>query len=157
MCSRMSRNFAHSPMSHFAVFLVLLLPGTIGCGTNVNLPPRAKVTGQVTVDGQPLMRGIITFVPDNAKGTRGPVAIGTIDSDGRYDLTTDRTGNQGDGAIVGFHRIRIEAREEPKGESEVPPKPLIPMRYFDSDQSGLTAEVKAGEGNVVNLTLKRNP
>ncbi|MHC4181375.1 MAG: hypothetical protein ACYSWU_28080, partial [Planctomycetota bacterium] len=74
----------------------LILPG---CGGGPDLPPVADVSGVVTIDGKPLPRGTIQFVPDESKGPGGATAVGRIGSDGRYTLKTAGV----EGAIVGFH------------------------------------------------------
>jgi hypothetical protein len=129
----------------------LVLATVIGCGGGPSLPGRAKVTGKVTLDGKPLARGTVTFAPDNARGTTGPAAVGQIGADGKYELTTDRSGRGGDGAVIGFHRISVQSREDVEAGQLA--KSLIPAAYEDPDRSGLTAEVKAGQANEVNLEL----
>lgn len=129
----------------------LILPG---CGGGPDLPPVAEVSGVVTLDGNPLPRGTIQFVPDKSKGTEGATAVGTIGPDGRYTLKTAGV----EGAIVGFHKVGVRAlQEEPEDETAPPPPPLIPPRYFNPDTSGLTAEVKADQDNVIDFPLKSKP
>ncbi len=127
----------------------LILPG---CGDDPDLPPVADVSGVVTVDGKPLERGTIQFVPDSSQGTSGPPAVGSIGPDGRYTLETAGV----EGAIVGFHKVSVYAVDEPEDET-LPPRLLIPRRYFTPDTSGLTAEVKAGEDNELDFPLKSKP
>ncbi|MBN2295229.1 MAG: hypothetical protein JXM70_22555 [Pirellulales bacterium] len=119
------------------------------CGGGPDLPPLAPVSGTVTLDGKPIPRGTVQFSPDNSKGTRGAPAVGRIDSEGRYTLKTAGE----DGAIVGFHKVRIEARREPRNEMDTMPPSLVPERYMNPDTSGLTFEVKAGEENKIDLPL----
>ena len=126
----------------------------LGCGGGPDLPPVAGVSGVVTIDGKPLPRGTIQFVPDESKGTAGATAVGTIGPEGRYTLQTAGV----DGAIVGFHKVGVYALEkEPEDETAPPPPPLIPPKYFKADTSELTAEVKAGEDNEINFPLKSRP
>jgi hypothetical protein len=126
----------------------------LGCGRRADLPPVAKVSGVVTLDGKPLPRGTIQFVPDASKGAEGPTAVGTIDPQGHYRLKTAGT----DGAIVGFHRVGVYAlQQEPEDETAPPPPPLIPPKYFNPETSGLTAEVKAGQDNQLDFPLRSRP
>jgi len=60
----------------------------VGCGHHRDLPPVAQVEGVVTLDGKPVPRGMVQFVPDESKGTKGPPAVGVIDENGHYELTT---------------------------------------------------------------------
>src|SRR5262245_8491093 len=82
-----------------------------GCGGG---PRLAKVTGRVTVAGKPLTTGTIMFHPES-----GPTAVGGIGSDGVYALTT----NEREGAVIGSHRVTIEATSVGPG-SLVEPKSL---------------------------------
>lgn len=123
-----------------------------GCGGGVDLPNRAKVSGKVTLDSQPINRGTVIFTPDNSRGTTGPPAYGQIGPDGKYELTTDRSGPGGDGAVVGFHKVAVQARED-VAPGEIA-KLLVPARYEDPDRSGLTGEVKAVQTNEINLELR---
>jgi len=126
-----------------------------GCGGGADLPDRAKVEGLVTLDGKPLETGTVIFEPDASKGTTGPPAYGQIDPQGRYELRTDRTAASADGAVIGFHRIRIQARQDVEpGELA---RSLVPARYDDAKRSGLVAEVKPGQVNEVDLPLKSGP
>ena len=127
----------------------LLLAMCGGCGSEVPLPDRAPVQGRVTLNGQPLTQGTVTFVPDTSRGTEGPIATGTIQPDGTYELSTAR--EAGDGAVVGFHCVRVQAVV---GEPGAPGSLLVPPHYQNEQRSGLTAEVRAGQTNQVDLPLE---
>ena len=85
-----------------ALILGLVL-GATGCGPA--RPAVAPVSGTVSVGGVPVKAGIVYFYP-----TTGRLAVGEIGPDGRYSLATFAAG---DGAILGDHRVVIEAREVP--------------------------------------------
>lgn len=133
--------------------LLMSAVGLAGCGGEEG-PAIATVKGKVTFDGQPLTRGTVYFIPDASKGTKGPMAIGEIDDTGHYQITSS---GERDGAIVGFHKIRVEARAEPKDRNDTQPPYIIPARYDDQETSRLTTEVKAGEENIVDLKLTTKP
>lgn len=121
------------------------------CG-GPDLPDRARVEGTVTLDGTPVTTGEVMFVPDTSQGNSGPPAMGTIDAEGHYELTTDRSGRGGDGAVVGWHKVRVQAREDVEpGEMA---RSLVPERYGDEARSRLVFEVKAGEVNEIDLELQ---
>lgn len=125
-------------------------------GCHRNGIPLAKARGTVTVDGKPLAQGSIQFMPDNSKGTRGPMAVGGIDSKGQFVLRTFRPE---DGAQVGFHKVVINCWEvagfDPKNPKAGPvPRSLIPECYADEVASGLDAEVKPGIQNEFTFELK---
>jgi hypothetical protein len=122
-----------------------------GCEAGVG--PLTPVHGQVVFRGQVLHTGVIVFTPDPSRGSSGPVARGTIQVDGTYQLTT---GTQ-PGAVAGWHRITVVALEEPigtapDGQFQVP-RSLLPDRYRDPELSGLAREVKAGDENEINIDL----
>ncbi len=125
-----------------------------GCGSSPDLPDRAKVHGTVTLDGTPLNTGTVVFEPDGSKGAKGPPAFGQIDAKGHYELTTDRA-SPGDGAVIGHHKVRVQARQDVEPGKLAPT--LIPSHYENTGRSGLTAEVKPGMVNEIDLPLKSRP
>ena len=86
--------------------LLLILTCCLGCsgGSDVEL---GKVTGLVTMNGEPLADAIVVFKP-----AEGNPSTGRTDSNGNYDLTY--LGNS-PGAIVGKHSVRITTGQ-PLGE-----------------------------------------
>ena len=137
-----------------AFVLAITAPTIIGCQKS-DLPQRAPVEGTVTLDGEPLTTGWVQFTPDTAAGNRGPVAVGPIDTNGRYRLKTDSNETVPDGAVLGTHRVSIEARAPRTSEIDTLPRLLIPERYTTAETSGLTAEVKPITVNEINFTLIR--
>jgi hypothetical protein len=115
-------------------------------------PATAPVSGQITLEGRPIGPGTISFLPDKSKGTEGLAATGKFGPDGKYALTTYE---EGDGAVVGHHRVQIESRPEgaDAGDEAAASQPgTIPLRY--AADSGLTAEVPPEGNNALNFDLK---
>ena len=143
-------------MSSWCVIAAAIL-AVSGCSGS-NLPPVGQVGGVVTLDGQPLAKGQVQFLPDSSKGTKGRMAVGLIGTDGRFKLTAFKPG---DGALVGFHKVVVICEEEmPAFDPKVappPPKSLIPVRYTDANTSGLTAEVKSAGKNDFAFALESRP
>jgi hypothetical protein len=122
-----------------------------GCGGG------GSVSGTVTLDGQPLTSGTVTFHPVGP----GPTAIGTIKSDGRYELAIG-----GDRSIPsGDYLVTVDATEAVTSEPPavaakgppLPPKPprrLTPAKYADKETTDLRFTVKSG-GNTIDLPLKK--
>jgi hypothetical protein len=146
------------------VVVCLLAIALAGCGGG---PRMAKVTGRVTVAGQPLTTGTIMFHPES-----GPTAVGGINADGTYTLSTLKPG---DGAVVGAHRVTIEAtkvgpgsmveakslEEEMKLATKVDRilvagkvEYLVPQKLSQVDTSGLTAQVEA-KANRIDFDVPR--
>ena len=157
-----------------ANILVLMLCVTVlsslGCGPDH--PETGVVTGQVTVDGSPLSKGLIQFTPHGGRMAKGQVI------DGAYSL---RTFGEDDGALLGNHVVTVTAMEIMRNKKmpkfEPPPdatpsqirvmqaemmenyggrvkvKWLVPEKYAEARTSPLRAEVKSGE-NEINFPIK---
>jgi hypothetical protein len=99
-----------------------------GCGDG--RPSRVPVSGTVLIDGRPLTRGYVKFVPAN-----GRPSVGKIGEDGRFVLTCY---DGEDGAIPGTHRVQVAANRiisSNKIEWFAPPK------YADFRTSQLEVEI----------------
>ncbi|HEY7423363.1 MAG TPA: hypothetical protein VH682_03900 [Gemmataceae bacterium] len=79
--------------------LALVLP-VGGCGNQ----EYAEVEGMITLDGQPLPKVKVAFLPDPERGSLGPCAVAYTDEHGHYRLTSEK-GQVG--VIVGQHRVCI--------------------------------------------------
>ena len=135
--------------SHLARAAVVAL-ASVGCGGGGDDLPREPVSGKVTLDGQPLEKGMITFIP--TRGTE-PVASGVIEG-GAYAVA------RADGPVPGPHRVTIWAKKPTGKKLRDPDNPdqmieevrdVIPPRY--NLNSELTAEVKAGGNNTFDFDL----
>ena len=105
-------------------------------------PRTYRVSGAVTLDGQPVPAGNILLIP--AGGSQGPEP-GVI-QDGRYELK----------ATAGLKRVEISAAKIRPGGArgaggEPVPEEYIPERY--NMQSDLTAEVTADGKNAFDFEL----
>lgn len=123
---------------------------TVGCGEHPHLAP---VHGTITLDGKPIGPGDILFIPSIVDGTKGKTASGSFDTDGQYSLSTYQ---EGDGALVGDHKVVITPRRvgvEPGGETATLAKlPPIPPRYGRASQSQLSATVHE-KTNTIDFSL----
>ncbi|MFM8497211.1 MAG: hypothetical protein ACKOEM_17075 [Planctomycetia bacterium] len=143
-----------------------LLLAAAGCGRS--LPPVATVSGRVMLAGKPVTTGAVWFYPAGS----GRPAIGQIGPDGRFTLATFAAG---DGALLGDHRVVIEAREiertsapPPKAAADLPadlPEEvrremesgmllrekviwLVPEVYAATSTTPLRADVKPGSNTI---------
>jgi hypothetical protein len=134
----------------YAALLVLLIAGSAGCGGGYD----ATVAGAVSLDGNPLHRGTVSFAPQSA----GSAAFGVIKGDGTYSLKTGR----GEGLPPGAYVATVAADEAPAvsqskdGGPPPPGKPITPDWYRNPATSGLTFEVEPGE-NTIDLKLTSTP
>ncbi len=123
----------------FGVFLgISLLALHAGCGGRAHTP-EGKVSGKVTLDGEPIKSGVVEFFsPDLGIG-----AIGMIDSDGAYTLNGPLT--------VGGYAVTIQPAVPEPGQP-APPPAKIPSKYATASTSGFTLQVAEGP-NTIDLPL----
>jgi hypothetical protein len=133
--------------------------GLAGCRGDSGRPPLGKVTGKVTLNGQPVTSGSVIFTPIAGQGgNTGQPAIGQIEPDGSYTLTTFNTG---DGAILGQHAVTVETRDMSKFTPPTKgqrikyelPKSLTPRKYADPQTTPFRFTVEPGS-NTINLDMK---
>jgi hypothetical protein len=138
-----------------AGFLTALLFFT-GCGNGLTL---GKVEGTVTFDGQPLANGTIIFAVAGTRESSGIIENGVI-----RNVTTFV---DNDGTPVGEAAVAIIALKEAKPQPVAAPKNTppagppsggspammsrefsIPIRYVNTETSGLTVIINKGVNNV---------
>jgi hypothetical protein len=114
-----------------------------GCGADHGLT-LGRVQGKVTYKGEPVRYGTVFFVPDVAKGTDGPSAMGIITDDGTYTLSTD---SGGDGALVGHHKVGVVGLDPTPINSDqpVPTPEESPLEYMKA------------KGKVIQQARRRPP
>jgi hypothetical protein len=109
-----------------------------GCGgpATGDLVP---VSGRVTVNGQPLTRGTISFRPDAARGNDSlQEPYGKIDAQGRYRLLT--AGKPG--APRGWYKVLVVSAEAiDPNDPYAPRRSYIDPKYGQVETSGLAVEV----------------
>jgi hypothetical protein len=123
------------PSALAVVALVVLAP--TGCDSEGSLQ---KVTGKVTVDGNPLALGSVRFVPDKDKGNKATTEpAGEVKSDGTYTLFT----NGKSGAPAGWYKVTVTAVEAPESSNPFGGKVLVAPKYNAPETSGISIEVKS--------------
>lgn len=141
----------------FAAGLVGLLCSA-GCGSGKNSVETVPVRGKVSYNGEPVTEGTLSFEPvhDHEGGegarTRRP-AIGVIQADGTYEMSSFEAK---DGVVPGEYKVAIQSYkggpspEDPTAAEEW----LIPKKYGNSSESGLTAKVPADETGAVEIDFE---
>jgi hypothetical protein len=139
-----------------ALVLIVSAASLLGCGGDLGKPKLGRVSGKVTYNGQPVTKGVVSFVPSSGPGAAtGQTATGEVGQDGSYTLTTFDTG---DGAVLGEHTVVVIAREEdpaiqghgmpiPDSTGKLKtkaPKYLVPETYATVTKSPLRYTVKEG-------------
>jgi len=121
-----------------------------GCGGSAQPENVGRVSGKVTLDGQPLSGAMVTFSPAKPGGSS---ALSQTDTDGHYKLGY-AAGIEG--AEIGENRVSVSTYDpgDPDGD---PPRPKVlekvPLKY--NVNSELIREVKAGD-NTIDLELKND-
>lgn len=150
----------------FCAFGAVLCLTLAGCGSGERRV--AKASGVVLLDGNPIAGANVALLPAEP----GAAATAVTDKDGKFSLTTKK---QGDGAVVGKHRVTIMLRkysgklgediadadgnsisfaEEAIQNVETPEYEwVVPERYSHPDFSGLTCEVPAGGSTSLKFEL----
>jgi hypothetical protein len=127
-----------------------------GCGRR--LPAIVPVQGTVLINGKPLPKASVTFVPqvDNLGADSNSTAV--TDENGQFTLTCANTGQPG--AVVGKHIVVItdpplpdelrnsrDAREIARYRGKLGNRP-IPAIYTSVSKSPLHLEIKEGQEAV---------
>ena len=122
-----------------AVVLVVLMLAMSGCD---HRPRRVPIAGRVLIDGEPLTKGMIQFVPVDTRPS-----VGTMDDNGNFVMTCYEPE---DGVIPGTHPVAIVGSEI---ISNTKIKWHAPKKYADPATSGITIEVdKARDDLVIEIT-----
>ncbi len=120
-----------------------------GCGGVYD----ASVEGVVKLNGSPLTRGTVKFIPEQS----GSSGYGLIGSDGSYSIMTGRES----GLPSGSYAVTVVANEAsiPNANPSLPPapgKPITPEWYRDQATTPLKHSVESGR-NTINLELDSQP
>lgn len=139
-------------------------------GCNGSGPPAFDVTpvkGKVTMNGAPLADADVQFLFDGTPPEGYVGSAGKTDASGNYELTT----NAQKGAIPGKFKVTVSKYTDKDGN---PPKvdpeggmdlemliqggqaiQQVPPNSSDPEQTQQTAEVVAGQENVVNIDINK--
>ena len=115
-----------------SALLLFAVALAIGCGGGLE---RVKMSGKVTYMDQPVVDGMIRFVPK--AGTEMPLTIEPIRA-GQYDTSTSG------GVPVGTYRVEIFAYHPddpiPSGPGAPPRRQLLPKKYNVFSELEITLE-----------------
>ena len=143
-------------MRSFVLLVFLSLAAITGCQRGPRIVP---VSGVIMLDGKPVEGAAVMYLLKPG----GRVATGVTDALGRYTLTTHPTG---DGAYEGVHDVTVSLyRDESSpgtntpegavsGSSLVKIVWLVPEKYSQPGESGLTTSVKVGQKSIYDFHLK---
>jgi hypothetical protein len=120
---------------HVGLFVATIFAVCSGCGDG--RPERVAVSGKVLIDGDPVTRGSIKFVPE-----KGRPSFGDIGPDGSFTLTCY---DGADGAIPGKHRVQVDANR-PISEKKM--EIFTPKRYADFRTSEIEVVVEEPKADL---------
>lgn len=133
--------------------VVVLTPQVSGCGGDqVKIAP---VSGQVTLNGEPLANAAVLFSPVTTGPSveTGPSSGGNTDAKGHYVLSLIVPDKKTKGAVIGQHKVRIYLiqKDDPANDK---PKPFtqLPSRYNARDTE-LEFDVPAAGTESANFAL----
>jgi len=139
------------------LFISQALIGTLAIAMGCSGHPKnvaKKVSGTVTLGGQPLAAAKVVFAP-----TEGKVSIGETDAAGKYNLIwSSAKGRPIEGAVIGEHTVTISTFQlgDPTAKTPRPDTPeKVPYKYR-TEAGQLKATVKAG-ANTIDFTLEAGP
>ena len=138
----------NSPSKNLLLLLGAAACAISGCGGDpFGLGKTAPVSGIIMIGDVPLHTGIVTFLPDAARGNKTPhQPSANIDESGKYALFT--VGKAA--APLGWYKVQIMAFETDKdlekrakspGQTGRPTKSLIDPKYEDPKTTPLAIEV----------------
>jgi hypothetical protein len=124
--------------------LAFTLTACCGCGRGQQpIDGRTIVSGTVTLDGQPLKGGSVTFTSRENSILAKTV---NIESDGKY--RTDR-------APMGKSSVSIETESLQFGNAAA--YVAIPAKYTSPATSGLEVDLQPGENENIDIALETQP
>jgi len=128
----------------FLLTAAIAIVGLVGCNPE-KLPRLGRVTGTVTMDGQPLPDASVLFEGANAGE---PPSMGKTDAAGKYELYYSR-GHKG--ATIGDHKVIISTYQAGDDDNPKGVRQTVPSKY--NAKSELTGAVKRGQ-NKLDFELK---
>ena len=155
MRSRPQRWLGRSLLALSVLALTCAVTASSGCGGSGL--PLIPVSGVVTLDGQPVVDAMLTFLPESAAGHSGHAVI---DAEGNYSVTTI---DPGDGLLAGKYKVVVyppklfddeerkkkQAGSRRRNAAKPPADPAaVPARYSDPGKTELTLTVAESESRV---------
>ncbi len=131
--------------------VLLLVMSSPGCGKHDDPLNRQAISGSVTLDGQPLQQGTISFLPLEKKDTSGGATI----TSGKYSVAREQ------GLAPGKYKVMISASKSGvAGGQEAPGMPvmaaeLIPEEYNTKSDKSVDVTVKGPNTFDFDITSKK--
>jgi len=124
-----------------------LVLAAVGCGGSTG-----RVSGVVTLDGQPLEGATVTFTPAAGDGGGVGGSTGKTDAQGRYTLRT--VVGDSPGAAAGKHRVSISLFKPNPNNPDQAGTDVVPARFSDPSKTELTFDVPSGGTDKADFRLE---
>jgi hypothetical protein len=140
-------------MKHFYVILLLLFIAA-GCSNN-NPQGRVSISGEVSLDGQPLLQENITFT--SQPGLSPLVVTGAPIENGKFSLPKENGLIPGQEYLVQFRSVEeVPGTQKETGNPMMPTtvstRDIIPPKYGTESKETITVE--KGKKNALRFELK---
>ena len=119
----------------FQLVALLVTVSLTGCGDG--RPSRVLVSGTVTIDGEPLKKGTVKFVPTGARASHG-----VIGSDGSFVMNCYEGG---DGIVPGTHKVSVSSNKS-MGPTAI--KWFVPKKYTSHHTSGIEYTIEEDQPDL---------
>jgi len=149
------------PLIGLACTLAMLIVTTIGllsgCSQHSDDPTTYPVTGRVTLDGSPVAKATVVFLPKTGGGAI--IVQAMTDAEGEFDVHTflDMGKRILHGMMPADYRIKIIKLESLSGQAPAlvrRPRYALPKKYASERTSGLETTVSAEGKNELLLELR---
>jgi hypothetical protein len=126
-----SNQLRHAELVLLGVFGLLAVSG---CGRGKTI---VKVSGKITVGGEPLTKAIVFFAPDK-DNTLETIPRGTVDESGVYHLETDGA----EGAPLGWYKVYVTFMSGKGVQGNPSPlKDVVNPKYLSALTTPISLEV----------------
>lgn len=127
-------------LSRGSVCLFVSLCALIGlsCKKDSNIPETVPVSGKVTVDGQPVTAGNVSYTAFDKDQKVGAACAGQIDPTGGYVIYTGGK----TGAPPGRYKVTVTPSMIPTGDKKMPSVPFN-TKFSDGAKTPLIINVQA--------------
>jgi hypothetical protein len=129
--------------ARFIQWIVVASIGFLFIGCSPSSPIELTIRGKIYFQDRPLNGGMIILIPEKVSGNPGELVIGSIQSDGAYQLLSTIR----EPIAPGLYRITVASLPG----TSTGAKGLfreVPDRYRDPNRSELSVEIQAGNNRV---------
>ncbi|MGD9645954.1 MAG: hypothetical protein AB7U73_09585 [Pirellulales bacterium] len=150
---RHARSLKRTRVSLSQALLVVSVVGAAGCSKEPARLATFPAAGTVAFQGKPTPGAMVVLHPEQALGSDVPRPSGYVDKEGRFVLTTFKSG---DGAPAGKYKLTIEWNKLiVKGPDAEPGPNVLPAKYAQPATSDLIVEIAAGPNQLPPVKLRR--